>query len=175
MACTSGANAESRKELRPASLVQHARLVLTAKTWDNGHSRRVFLAEDDKEMRRLIASTLRRRGYFVVEAEDGLGLLRDLGNAYWGVHTSTPDSVIVTDVRMPGADGLTILRGVRELPWCPPFIVITAFGDDELKAEARRLGAHAVLDKPFDIDALVTLVRDLAVSSAPDDLVAAGA
>lgn len=115
---------------------------------------RVFLAEDDRDMRQMIAVSLRRDGHFVLEAADGPSLVRDLGHAFWGeVRDATP-SLIITDVRMPGRDGLAIMRGLRHHRWCPPFIVVTAFGDAETHAEARRLGALAVLDKPFDLDRL---------------------
>jgi DNA-binding NtrC family response regulator len=70
-----------------------------------------------------------------------------------------PLDLIITDVRMHGVTGLEILAGLRENDWSTPVILMTAFGDAELHAEAMRLGALAVLDKPFELDALRTLVR----------------
>lgn len=123
---------------------------------------RIFLAEDDPALRQMIAVQLRRDGHFVLEATDGAALVRDLGHVFWGDHVDTSPSLIITDVRMPGKDGLAIIRGIRSFGWCPPFIVITAFGDDAVHAEGYRLGAAAVLDKPFDLDLLRALVRSLA-------------
>jgi DNA-binding response OmpR family regulator len=123
---------------------------------------RVFLAEDDREMRQMIAVTLRRDGHFVLEAADGPSLLRDLGHVFWGEGSDSAASLIITDVRMPGRDGLAILRGLRHYRWCPPFIVVTAFGDPETHQEARRLGATAVFDKPFDLDRLRIEVENVA-------------
>jgi two-component system C4-dicarboxylate transport response regulator DctD len=123
---------------------------------------RVFLAEDDPEMRRMIAGMLRRDGHFVLEAKDGPSLLVDLQHVFL---TDPPDqtpSLVITDVRMPGEDGLTILEQIQRHPWRPPFILITAFGDRWLHEQALRMGAHAVLDKPFDLAVLRTLVAGLA-------------
>ena len=115
---------------------------------------RVFLAEDDVEMRRLIAAALRRDGHFVLEARDGPGLLLEIGHAYWGDLPDPTPTVIVSDLRMPGRDGLAVLNGLRQYAWCPPFILITGFGDASVHDQAARLGAEAVFDKPFDLDAL---------------------
>jgi CheY-like chemotaxis protein len=123
---------------------------------------RVFLAEDDAQMRRMIAEALRRRGHSVLEAPDGPALLSDLARVFWGPRTDAEDSVIVSDARMPGRGGLAILRGIWQFPWCPPFILITAFGDDEVHQEAARLGVVRVLDKPFDLDDLLATVDGIA-------------
>jgi CheY-like chemotaxis protein len=112
---------------------------------------RVFLAEDNPEVRRMLATVFRRDGHFVLEAKDGDALLSHLGHAFRGCPEDDVASVVVTDVRMPGHDGLSILRALRPQPWCPPFIFITAFADRALFDEAQRLGAHAVFPKPFDL------------------------
>jgi two-component system, response regulator, stage 0 sporulation protein F len=129
---------------------------------------RVFLAEDDAEMRSMIASALRRDGHFVLEARDGPALLLELGHAYWGDLPDPTPTVVISDLRMPGRDGLTILRGLRQHAWCPAFILITGFGDEAIHREAANLGAHAVFDKPFDLDQLRAAVTRLGRgSSAP--------
>lgn len=122
---------------------------------------RVFLAEDDTQMRRMIAEALRRRGHAVLESPDGPALLSDLGRVFWGPCADGEDSVIVSDARMPGTGGLAILRGIRQFPWCPPFILITAFGDEQTHQEAARLGVVRVLDKPFDLDDLLAVIEAL--------------
>jgi DNA-binding NtrC family response regulator len=122
--------------------------------------RRAVLAEDDVEMRSLLATTLRREGFEVMEAADG----RELGRL---VHSlifagGDPDGVdlIVSDIRMPGPDGLTVLSRLRRYDWATPVVIITAFGDAATHDEAIRLGAMAVLDKPFDLDDFRTLLRN---------------
>jgi two-component system, response regulator, stage 0 sporulation protein F len=123
---------------------------------------RVFLAEDDPEMRRLVADALRRDRHFVLEAPDGATLLEYLHHALQNECPETKDSLIVSDVRMPRRGGLDLIQELLELQWCPPCILITGFGDERLHAQARQLGAVAVFDKPFDLDDLRASVNRLA-------------
>ena len=123
---------------------------------------RVFLADDDREMRRMIAQALRHDDHFVVEAADGAALMADLGHAFHGATAPDGGTAVISDVRMPGRDGLAILRALNGYAWRPPFIITTAFGDSALHAEAHVLGAHAVFDKPFDLGILRATVRALA-------------
>jgi CheY-like chemotaxis protein len=119
---------------------------------------RVLLAEDDPEMRALLATSLRSDGHQVVEACDGRDLAARIGRDRAGANAY---DVIVSDVSMPGANGLMVLTGVAADAAAPPVIVITAFGDDDLHAWARKIGAIALFDKPFEIDDLRTLLANL--------------
>jgi len=121
----------------------------------------VLVAEDDREMRVLVADALRRDGYQVTEAESGSQLAEILGTDLLGGHEGSPIDLIISDIRMPGFSGLAVLRHLRRADWAMPFILITAYGDDETHQEARRLGAAAVFDKPFDVDDLRTLVLNI--------------
>jgi DNA-binding response OmpR family regulator len=123
---------------------------------------RVFLAEDDDEMRRMIAGVLRSDGHVVFEARDGSALACDLQCGLWEGSGQSMATVIISDVRMPERDGLSVLRAMRYHGGCPPFILITGFGDEDLHVEAIRLGAHAVLDKPFDLDELRRVLTAIA-------------
>ncbi|MFN8544355.1 MAG: response regulator [Candidatus Binatia bacterium] len=121
---------------------------------------RILLAEDDVEMRGLIAAALEADGYDVVEAGDGLELLDALEIAA-SRPRDTRFQLMISDVRMPGLSGLDVLAALRCAEWTTPVIVITAFGDDDTHAEARELGAMRVFDKPFDLDDLRTAVRQV--------------
>ena len=123
----------------------------------------VLLAEDDHEMRRLVADALRGDGYDVEELPDGSWLLGRVARA----HAEPPLSValILTDVRMPGCSGLDVLKGVRAARWQVPFILMTAFGDDEIRESALALGA-TLFDKPFAIEELCAAVRLLVPTGA---------
>ncbi len=122
---------------------------------------RVLLAEDDDEMRKMVASALRKDGYEVIEVRDGWQLLQ-----YLATHRLKSDSdelvdLLISDIRMPGRNGLDVLAGLRWADWAMPVILITGFGDRQTHAEARRLGAAAVFDKPFELDDLRTAVCNL--------------
>lgn len=120
----------------------------------------VLLADDDVPMRCLLAEELRRDGYEVVEAADGVELLDHLAaNFPWVHEPGTGIDVIVSDIRMPGFTGLDVLCFLRIGRRMTPIILITAFGDEETRAEALELGAAAVLDKPFEIDELRAAIR----------------
>jgi DNA-binding response OmpR family regulator len=112
----------------------------------------VLLAEDDTRMRQLVAATLRRDGFDVTEAKDGAELLDWIGELCLHPRNGRPVDLIITDIRMPTLSGLNVLTELRWDDCAIPVIMITAFGDEETHAEARRLGAAAVLDKPFELD-----------------------
>jgi len=121
---------------------------------------KILLAEDDLELRQLLAMVLRRAGYDVEEVADGSTLLRELADEVGGQKPFDTD-LIISDILMPGWTGLNVLAGLRRFDWAVPVILITAFGDAETHAEAARLGAVTVLDKPFDVDDLLRVVRDV--------------
>jgi DNA-binding NtrC family response regulator len=123
---------------------------------------RVLLAEDDDDLRALIASSLRRDGHDVVEARDG----REL-NAKFRERPSEAYDVVISDVLMPGATGVTVLTGVANTEDPPWLIVITAFGDWDLHQWAESIGAVAMFDKPFDVDDLRTVLMNLGTRAAP--------
>ena len=113
---------------------------------------RILLAEDDDDLRGLMARALRGDGCQVIEARDGLELLDLLRKALAPASLGTPIDLVVTDVRMPGCSGLEILQGMRRAEWTVPVLVFTAFGSAETHDAARRLGAVDVLDKPLDLE-----------------------
>jgi CheY-like chemotaxis protein len=116
----------------------------------------VLLAEDDEELRRLLAHKLRRRGCDVIEARNGAQLVELVfERAVEPLPDSlAPAALIITDHRMPGRTGLEVASLLRSVNWTTPLIVISAFTDAQTQAEARRLGVAAVFDKPFDLDEL---------------------
>lgn len=119
---------------------------------------RVLLAEDDDEMRWIVASRLRRCGYEVVECRDGLELADQLGIGQNGPALAV--DLVISDIQMPYITGLEILRALLAVRTAHlPVILITSFGDSETHEEAQRLGAAAVVDKPFELSRLVDVVE----------------
>lgn len=121
---------------------------------------RALLADDDADMRHVIAHALRGLGLEVVEAEDGGRLLVAIGAQYREKVVREEIVLIVTDVRMPVASGLEILEGLRAAHWKQPAILITAHDDESLRASAHRLGA-TVLAKPIELESFESLVLRL--------------
>jgi DNA-binding response OmpR family regulator len=121
---------------------------------------RVVVAEDDPEMRELVAQCLRRDQHDVYEVGDGARLLVRIGRQYRVHDPEEKIDVIVTDLRMPLVNGLAILRGLRAAHCTTPVILMTAFGDDEVRREAAELDA-VLLDKPFSMAELRAKVTEL--------------
>jgi CheY-like chemotaxis protein len=122
----------------------------------------VLVADDDDDMRALVAETFRSDGYAVIEARDGAELLDHLDHAFDDPR-ALPD-VIVTDVMMPNRSGLGVLESLRRARMHLPVILITRLADDSVHTLARRLGAVGVLHKPFDVDDLRTAVMNAVVA-----------
>jgi DNA-binding response OmpR family regulator len=119
---------------------------------------RVVLAEDDFEMRRLVAQALRRDGYEVLEAKNGSELIECLETA---LRVQDRIDLVITDVRMPGLSGLQAIDWMNKVRALQvPVLVVTAFCDRHVRQQARRLGAE-VLEKPFDLEELRARIRKL--------------
>src|SRR5580692_9121057 len=111
----------------------------------------ILVADDDATIRANLAMLLRSEGYEVREAADGLqaaAVLRDPGV-----------SLALLDLKMPGQDGMAVLRGHAERLEETPVIVITAYGGSGQAIEAMRRGAYDYVTKPFDLDEVLFAVR----------------
>lgn len=118
---------------------------------------RVLLAEDDTEMRRLLAERLEHHGYDVIEVQHGFELVR-LIDDHLRRGRGLPFDGVVTDVRMPGISGLHGLELIHELDSTIPVVVMTAFPEDACAAAAR-FGAVSLLQKPFPIRRLIDVLH----------------
>jgi two-component system cell cycle response regulator CpdR len=122
---------------------------------------RVLVAEDDPEMRRLVVEALRKDGHDVIEASDGGRLLVHLAEAFDRDPTLACLDVVVSDMRMPVCSGLDLFERLAEARWKVPFILMTAFGDEDTRRRAERIGA-VLLDKPLSLDVLRATVARMA-------------
>ncbi|MFN2239379.1 MAG: sigma-54-dependent transcriptional regulator [Thermoanaerobaculia bacterium] len=112
----------------------------------------VLLVEDKESLATMIREAIGPEGYEVEWVASGSEALRRIGSGRrWGL--------ILTDLRLPGADGLEILRAAKEIDAQTPVIVMTAYGTIEQAVEAMKLGAWDFIQKPVDIDYLILLMR----------------
>ncbi len=117
---------------------------------DVRNAARVWIVDDDRAVRFVLATALREAGYAVdgfENARDALDALRSRG---------APD-LLFTDVRMPGEDGLALLEKLKTAAPQLPVIVMSAYTDIASTAGAFRGGAYEFLSKPFDLDAAVEI------------------
>ncbi|MBK9036292.1 MAG: response regulator [Myxococcales bacterium] len=119
-----------------------------------------MVAEDDDELRHLLARRLRRIGCEVIEARTGLELVELLAPPADGPAAARAHAeLVISDIRMPGLTGLEVVSLLRSVDWAMPVILLTGFGDDAAHAEARRLGA-TLYDKPVDLDELIAAAAE---------------
>ena len=104
-------------------------------------SKRVLIADDEINIRRVLEAILKRDGYDVVTAANGEEALARMGR---GIHT------VITDLKMPGIDGMALLRRLSVDHPDVPVVMITAHGSVENAVEAVKLGAFDYVEKPFD-------------------------
>lgn len=110
----------------------------------------ILVAEDDPAMRRWLVLILTRIGARVHAVSDGF--------LVWPTLIEEDIDLVVSDVRMPVQSGLEALTVLRISGLMVPFLLVTAFGGDDVRASAAELGAE-VLEKPFDAADLQTRVR----------------
>ncbi|MDS1141609.1 nitrogen regulation protein NR(I) [Pusillimonas sp. SM2304] len=118
----------------------------------------VWIVDDDQSIRWVLEKALARVS---VPART----FASAGEAYAALETATP-AVLVTDVRMPGEDGLNLLHRIKQAHPGLPVIVMTAFTDLNSTVEAFQKGAFDYLPKPFDVNAAVALIQRAAQSGA---------
>jgi CheY-like chemotaxis protein len=124
----------------------------------------VLVAEDDADVRAVVATALRKDGLSVVEAVDGADLVEHIGAAliFGNVFGQLdPIALVISDVRMPGRSGLEILAQLRRSEIGVGVILMTAHADAETRAEAERLGADAMVAKPFCVEDLLRVVNTI--------------
>jgi DNA-binding NtrC family response regulator len=114
---------------------------------------RVLVIDDEPLIRWSCAATLTASGFPVIEGERGETAVAVLANPDGGAE------VVLLDLVLPDSRDLSLLARLRCLVPAVPIIMMTAFPTPELVAEARRLGAFTVVEKPFDLNGLVPLVR----------------
>jgi DNA-binding NtrC family response regulator len=113
----------------------------------------ILVVDDEPLVRWAISETLEDRGYEVAEAGDASSAMRALEASAGSV------DLVLLDVRLPDAEDLQVLSAMRRASPLTPIIVMTAYGNPELFAEAYRLGAFAVVDKPFELHVLPPLIE----------------
>ncbi len=115
-------------------------------------SSKILIVDDQFGIRVLLQEVLDREGYEIFQAQNGplaLAIVQD----------HSPD-LILLDMKIPGMDGLEILRNIRKMGIDTKVIMMTAYGELDLIQEAMEMGALAHFTKPFDIDELRQAVSE---------------
>ena len=113
---------------------------------------KILVVDDEKSLREVLSIMLKRAGYTVTEASDG-------DEAIGHVNKEIYD-LVITDLRMPKADGMDVLKAVKSLSPDTVVLVITAFATSDSAVEAMKQGAYDYLTKPFQVDEVQLIIRN---------------
>ena len=119
---------------------------------------RVLIVDDEAPLRRQVMVGLAQHGYEVDECEEGFSALSKIKAAE---SKQTPFGCVVLDVRLPDIDGLKILSVIKAIYADLPVVVITGFGNDDIINTVQSHGGSVYLDKPFEIDELVSQIKNI--------------
>ncbi|WP_045215372.1 sigma-54-dependent transcriptional regulator [Desulfonatronovibrio magnus] len=112
---------------------------------------KILIVDDEQRMRHLLSIILKKKGYEVEEAEDGMQAMDML--------SSRPFDLVITDVKMPRMDGHALLRQIKKTGLNYPVVFISAFGTVESAVEAMRDGVMDFITKPFEQERVVLTVE----------------
>ena len=113
---------------------------------------RILVVDDDRGMQDVLDIMLSRAGYQVATADDGAAALEIIGKKKF--------DLVITDLKMPRVDGIDLLKGIKETAPGTAVILLTAFASGETALAAMREGAYDYVEKNFNVDDLLAIVRD---------------
>jgi len=113
---------------------------------------RILIVDDEQSMRELLSIMLRKEGYEVATADNGEKALKAFQNDIF--------DLVITDMKMPQMDGMTLLKAVKESSPDTIVIIVTAFGTTEGAEKARSLGAYDYIGKPFNNDEIKLVIQN---------------
>jgi len=112
---------------------------------------KILIVEDEEGMNEILTILLETEGYKVTSAKDGAEAIKYLEKDIY--------DIVITDIKMPGIDGFTVLKKVKDISPSTLVIIITAFGTNEDAVDAMKLGAYDYIHKPFKIDEIRIVVN----------------
>lgn len=124
--------------------------------------RRVLVVDDEPMVLNVLVRSLTRQGLEAIPAGDGQEALR--------LFSQAPCDLVISDLRMPGMDGLQLLHAIKDINPRVPFIFISGYGDIPTVVEALKAGAENFLTKPLEMDLLAKVVAQslsLSATQAP--------
>lgn len=123
----------------------------------------ILIADDSEQMRDLVRTWISRRNreVTIITAKSGNEVLAMIETLFSAGPASAGPVVVITDYRMPGVDGLSLLDALAASPYDVPCIVMTGFGDASMHERFAQHGAHASFDKPLDLDRLADVAAEV--------------
>ncbi len=113
---------------------------------------KILVVDDERSLREVLSIMLKRAGYAVTEAADGEEAISHVNSEIF--------DLVITDLRMPKADGMAVLKAVKSSSPETVVLVITAFATADSAVDAMKLGAYDYLTKPFQVDEVQLIIRN---------------
>lgn len=113
----------------------------------------ILIIDDEKDLCELLGDILSSHGYNVESANTNREAISSLNR-------HSPDLVFL-DLKLPDGDGLRLLSSIKKVNPSTTVNIISAYGTEEVRDEARRLGAYVFIDKPFSEEAILSIIREL--------------
>ena len=124
--------------------------------------KRIFLVDDEPQVRKIVQRTIERYGYDVICFEDGMSCLDEL---------SVGDcDLLITDVNMPGLDGLELLEKVKKIRPLLDVLIVTGYGDIPTAVRAVKNGAYDFVEKPLDRNRLIPVIQNILSNDGSSEL-----
>jgi len=111
----------------------------------------ITIVDDEQDMRESISQWLSLSGYKTETYASADLALKDIGPDYPGI--------IISDIKMPGTDGISFLKKLQKIDNALPVILITGHGDVSMAVDAMRIGAYDFLEKPFNPERMAELAK----------------
>ena len=122
---------------------------------------RILIVDDEKQLTQFLREVL------LLEVADATVDIAHSGEEALSCLAGTTYHLIFADLRMPGVGGMELIRGLRYLDADVPVVLMTGYGTPQLEEQARLLGVHSYLDKPFD----AVQIAELLALTLPSGLV----
>ena len=113
---------------------------------------KILVVDDEKGLREVLSIMLKRTGYAVTEASDGEEAIGHINKEIF--------DLVITDLRMPKADGMSVLKAVKSSSPETVVLVVTAFATADSAVDAMKQGAYDYLTKPFQVDEVQLIIRN---------------
>jgi two-component system response regulator PilR (NtrC family) len=113
---------------------------------------KILVVDDERGLREVLSIMLKRAGYVVTEASDGEEAIGHISKEIF--------DLVITDLRMPKADGMAVLKAVKSSSPETVVLVITAFATADSAVDAMKQGAYDYLTKPFQVDEVQLIIRN---------------
>lgn len=113
---------------------------------------KILIIDDDKDMQLLLSDLITSEGYEVITADNGKKALKDL--------TALSPDLVLLDIKLPGMDGMNVLKEIKKVDKHPIVIMLTGYGDIKDAVQSMKMGAYNYITKPFENDEILLNIKE---------------